>query len=678
PGVKFCAGEGGSRSWEWCGGGGVEGKTGESGVKGMAGKTVLRCYSTYLNGGRWLLLQSTVPRPSRGETEPTSNSPQPKPGHPTTTKTPDRSRDTRPQPIHPSQDSLDNPDHIMVIDKSWTYLERSDKAFYTGLKKFVEHFKPLVNIIHNTTQPQMSDMISCLNDLSYIPLNNEQNEPTQKDIDKTSNELTQAIRNEFDELYLSANEEMYLGCDYVTRLDFMAKFTHFRVKGKLIDSIFNEMLEFFQFVFPPSKGYKLPPSYYVIKKTFKTIELGCESIHACVNDCFLFWGEDNKDKQLCPVCNTSRWKDNHTTRKKVPKKVLRYFLIIAILQRVYKSSHTVKEMTWNATGKCTELLCMKKSYLMLTLLIPGPKSPGKDNDIYLRHLIDDLKDLWTINDFSPQSSLSRWSGQGYMTCPTCNKDTPSMRVLSKTAYVGRISFLKKPHKWRRLCDFKCEIKDGDPPREFDRDEILTQLNRLPMRVKGKHLSYGGVKIKRNVLQYLPSIIAAPIIELCSFFKQICSQTLMEADMLKSQSKVVDIMCNLELIYSPSFFDIMIHMVIHLPLEALEGGPIHPRRPPGWKVVQDVSHKKFLTGTGGVIVVEDDDDVMHFDNSYDLALFTSLDDLDFSTMNIDGQSMDVDAPQDIINVDEDDDSIDDEDALPHDLADSYDEDLTMMM
>ncbi|GJR94127.1 hypothetical protein Tco_0266301 [Tanacetum coccineum] len=97
-----------------------------------------------------------------------------------------------------------------------------------------------------------------------------------------------------------------------------------------------------------------------------------------------------------------------------------------------------------------------------------------------------------------------------------------------------------------------------------------------------------------------------------------------------------------------------------------------RRPPDWKVVQDVNHKKF--SNGGVIVVEDDHDVIHFDNSSDLALSTSLDDLDFATLNIDGQSMDVDAPPDIIDVDEDDDLIDDEDALPHDLADFDDEDL----
>ncbi|GKD82270.1 hypothetical protein Tco_1349109 [Tanacetum coccineum] len=201
----------------------------------------------------------------------------------------------------------------------------------------------------------MSDMTACLNDLSYIPLNNEQNEPTQGDIGETSNDPTQAKCNEFEESYASANEELYLGCDYVTRLYFMAKFTYFKVKGKLTDSIFNEMLEFFQNVFPMAKGYKLPPSYYAIKKTFKTIGLGYESIHACVNDCFLFRGDANKDVHFCPVCNTSRWKDSNIPRKKVPKKVLRYFSIIPILQRLYKSSHTAKEMTWHATGKCTEL-----------------------------------------------------------------------------------------------------------------------------------------------------------------------------------------------------------------------------------------------------------------------------------------------------------------------------------
>nr|GEV28584.1 hypothetical protein [Tanacetum cinerariifolium] len=179
----------------------------------------------------------------------------------------------------------------------------------------------------------MSDMTALLNDLSYIPLNNEHNEPTQGDIGETSNELTQATHNKFEELYANANEELYPDYDYVTRLDFMAKFTYFKVKSKLIDSILNEMLEFFQNVFLISKGYKLPPSYYAIKKTFKTIRLGYELIHACEHNCCLFRGDDKKDLDIYLMCNTSRWKDSNTPGKKIPKKVLRYFPIIPRLQR---------------------------------------------------------------------------------------------------------------------------------------------------------------------------------------------------------------------------------------------------------------------------------------------------------------------------------------------------------
>ncbi|GKG20420.1 hypothetical protein Tco_0380221, partial [Tanacetum coccineum] len=55
-----------------------------------------------------------------------------------------------------------------------------------------------------------------------------------------------------------------------------------------------------------------------------------------------------------PNISNHRWKDSNTPGKKVPKKVLRYFPIISKLQRLYKSSHTAKDMIWHATGKCTE------------------------------------------------------------------------------------------------------------------------------------------------------------------------------------------------------------------------------------------------------------------------------------------------------------------------------------
>nr|GEW20012.1 hypothetical protein [Tanacetum cinerariifolium] len=82
-----------------------------------------------------------------------------------------------------------------------------------------------------------------------------------------------------------------------------------------------------------------------------------------------------------------------------------------------------------------------------------------------------------------------------------------------------------------------------------------------------------------------------------------------------------------------------------------------------------------SGQGGVIMVEDDHDIIHDNNSSNLTLSTSLNDLDFVTLNIDGQSTKVVAPQDIIVVDDPDDFIDDKDGVRHDLADFDDEFLT---
>nr|GEV87894.1 hypothetical protein [Tanacetum cinerariifolium] len=48
----------------------------------------------------------------------------------------------------------------------------------------------------------------------------------------------------------------------------------------------------------------------------------------------------------------------------------------------------------------------ERELLMLTLLIPGPKSLGKDIDVYLRPLIDDLKDLWALKDSDDEDLAS--------------------------------------------------------------------------------------------------------------------------------------------------------------------------------------------------------------------------------------------------------------------------------
>ena len=43
-----------------------------------------------------------------------------------------------------------------------------------------------------------------------------------------------------------------------------------------------------------------------------------------------------------------------------------------------------------------------------------------------------------------------------------------------------------------------------------------------------------------------------------------------------QDNIIIILCKLERIFPPAFFDIMVHLTLHLPNEAIMGGPVHFR------------------------------------------------------------------------------------------------------
>ncbi|KAD5318009.1 hypothetical protein E3N88_17955 [Mikania micrantha] len=82
----------------------------------------------------------------------------------------------------------------------------------------------------------------------------------------------------------------------------------------------------------------------------RKIGLGYQSIHACINDCALFWKENSR-MQNCPVCNESRWVDNNTKGKKVAQKVLHYFPLTSRLRRRFSSRFIAKDMIWHNTGR---------------------------------------------------------------------------------------------------------------------------------------------------------------------------------------------------------------------------------------------------------------------------------------------------------------------------------------
>ncbi|CAH9061006.1 unnamed protein product [Cuscuta europaea] len=77
-------------------------------------------------------------------------------------------------------------------------------------------------------------------------------------------------------------------------------------------------------------------------------------------------------------------------------------------------------------------------------------------------------------------------------------------------------------------------------------------------------------------EMLPEHVWSCITEISLLFQSICSSVLDAASLQRLEESVPMLMCNLEKIMPPSFFDGMEHLVIFLPYEALNGGPVFYR------------------------------------------------------------------------------------------------------
>ena len=106
------------------------------------------------------------------------------------------------------------------------------------------------------------------------------------------------------------------------------------------------LLELLLDAFP--NGTSIPKSHYDVKKMLRDFGLGYDSIHACKYDCALFWKENEK-LHNCPVCGEPRYKMG-----KIPQKVLRHFPLMPRLQRLFFSRHTSVDMRWHKEKRLHE------------------------------------------------------------------------------------------------------------------------------------------------------------------------------------------------------------------------------------------------------------------------------------------------------------------------------------
>ncbi|KAK7266896.1 hypothetical protein RIF29_19556 [Crotalaria pallida] len=437
----------------------------------------------------------------------------------------------------------------------------------------------------------------------------------------------------FERLMNDAEKPLYDGCTQFNKLSTVLKLYKLKSANGWTDKSFTDLLMLLKDMLP--KDNELPTRTYEAKQVIRSTGMGYKKIHTCRNDCILFWKE-YESLTVCPKCNESRYKKEDST----PANVLWYFPVKERFRRMYSSAIDSKNLTWHVDERIKDgklrhpadsprwrkidheypdfaqdainlrlalstdginphgvqssshstwpvmlviynlppWLCMKRKYMMLSMLISGPKQPGNDINVYLAPLIEDLKQMWetgievydgyrresfnlratlfgTISDFPTYGNLSGHSTKGQCTCPICEDNTHWMRLenYKKNVFLGHCIFLPSGHRyrgWRKAFNGKRE--DGKAPLPMTGEQLFEKLkslsNNFGKPFAGELVTNGWKKSKVIDPGKLP----------------------------KLQREIILTLCELEMYFPPSFFDIMVHLTVHLVRETRLCGPAYMR------------------------------------------------------------------------------------------------------
>ncbi|XP_020266395.1 uncharacterized protein LOC109841877 [Asparagus officinalis] len=429
--------------------------------------------------------------------------------------------------------------------------------------------------------------------------------------------------DEYEKYMKDAKRPIYENAKYST-LSWFVQLFQIKCLNKWSNKSFTMLLKFLKDSMP--LGNNVPQSWYEAKRIMSDLGLNCEKIHACPNDCVLFWKENSKLKE-CPNCGVSRYKKKaHANKNDIPVKVVRYFPVTQRLQRLYRCKKTAVAMTWHDRAIPSE----HETY-----------DTDKGETFTMRAAL-----MWTINDFPAYGMLSGYSVHGYKTCPYCHADTSStwLPFSKKICYCGHRRMLEEDHPYRDdAVHFDGTTEHRKAPVPLSGKDILAQwnvygnitfgkvkerqerpqgwnkkngkskdnlqarrdlhhfnirkelhpvpkagfsgsFNKKIKTVKGK---IDGLKSHDHhvIMQHLlplslrtslPESVGLVINELCTFFRELCAKNVDDKELEKLEKAIPLILCKLERIFPPSFFDIIIHLIVHLAKEARLVGPVQYR------------------------------------------------------------------------------------------------------
>ena len=110
----------------------------------------------------------------------------------------------------------------------------------------------------------------------------------------------------YEGLQSDSKKTLYMGCNNsLTLLSAVLSLVNVKARYGWSDKSFSSLLQVVHNLLPEDNT--LPKTYYKLKKILCLMGMDYQKIHACPNDCILYWHEF-QEMSKCPICGTSRYK----------------------------------------------------------------------------------------------------------------------------------------------------------------------------------------------------------------------------------------------------------------------------------------------------------------------------------------------------------------------------------
>ncbi|XP_045797718.1 uncharacterized protein LOC123891892 [Trifolium pratense] len=362
----------------------------------------------------------------------------------------------------------------------------------------------------------------------------------------------------------------------------------------------------------------LPKNYYEARQLVAKLGLGAKRIDCCVNGCMLYYsnefGVDDGALLECKFCQEPRYRVTRNSRsvrrKPIPRKAMFYLPIIPRLQRLYASMQTASKMTWHRENyerrKMSDYLTSRQVWnkvkdIPKVEVVGGvaskPRGYGQTHNWTKRSIFWDLP-YWKDNLLRHNLDVMHIEKNVFenifntvMNVKGKTKDNDNARrdiglyckrnelLLVETSngklLKPRANYTLSPEEAKSVCRWVKEVKMPDGySSNLARCADVDHGRMRGMKSHDCHVFFQT--LLPIAFSSLPQHVLNPLIEISQFFKNLCSTTLREADLIKMENDIPLILCKLERIFPPALFDSMEHVVVHLAYEARLGGPVQYR------------------------------------------------------------------------------------------------------